>query len=220
MLTIFVDRVVGLLGILVVASVMIVIYLPSLLSIKSEFRPVQIAVILVGATSIGGITGAVALESPWNFIHHSWVAAFLSRGMEKIPESIASQFRRVIHGLNLYRRRRRTIGLTTLLSILVQCGLAVNLILIAKSLGNSWIPVKDYFLVVPVSSAIAAIPITPAGIGTRDAITAMFFCALQNTIGTIGAIPITMTLIIVFWGLIGGIIFMVSKIQKVDDRPE
>ena len=79
---------------------------------------------------------------------------------------------------------------------------------------------KDYFLVVPVSGVIAAIPITPAGIGTRDAITAMFFCALQNNIGNIGAIPITMTLIIVFWGLIGGIIFMVSKIQKVDDRPE
>jgi len=76
----------------------------------------------------------------------------------------------------------------------------------------------DYFLATQVSNAVAEIPLTPAGIGTRDAVTAMFLTVLQAPAAKIGVVPVTMTLIILFWGLIRTMIFMSSGVPDTTSR--
>ncbi len=65
---------------------------------------------------------------------------------------------------------------------------------------------------------MAGIPVTPAEIGTRDAVTAMFLTVLQATPAKAGVVPVIMTIIILFWGLVGGIVFVASKVPKVESR--
>jgi heme/copper-type cytochrome/quinol oxidase subunit 2 len=70
---------------------------------------------------------------------------------------------------------------------------------------------RQYFLTTQVANTVAAIPITPGGVGTRDATTAAFLSAFDATpADKVGSIPVIMSLVIVFWGLVGAVVFIFS----------
>lgn len=213
-LTVLLDRVIGIFGLFIVASVMVVYQLPFLLSLDAEFRVVQVTAFLVGLGSIAGIFGIVILKTRQRIMSLLWIASLKHYLTRKLPDSILSRLTRLANALDLYSKHAGVTGIAVILSILVHSCLAINLYLIGKSLGEVALRLRDFFLVVPVSNAIAAIPITPAGIGTRDAVTAMFFKAMQVQGELVGMIPVTLTFIILFWGLIGGTVFIFSRIPQ------
>jgi hypothetical protein len=217
-LTVLLDRVIGLLGLFIVASVMVAYHLPFLLSLDVEFRPVQVTGFLVGLGSILGVVGITIFKTRQRIMRLTWIARLNHYLAKKLPDSILSKITRLANALDLYSQHAGATGLAVALSILVHSCLAVNLYFIGRSLGEVAIRLRDFFLVVPVSNAIAAIPITPAGIGTRDAVTAIFFKAMQVQGEAVGIIPVTLTLIILFWGLTGGIVFAFSKIPQSAGR--
>jgi len=213
-LTVLLDRVIGVFGLFIVASVMVVYQLPLLLSLDVEFQAVQVTAFLVGLGSIAGIFGIVILKTRQRIMSLLWIASLKHYLARKLPDSILSRITRLANALDLYSKHAGVTGIAVILSILVHSCLAINLYLIGRSLGEVALRLRDFFLVVPVSNAIAAIPITPAGIGTRDAVTAMFFKAMQVQGEAVGIIPVTLTLIILFWGLVGGMVFIFSRIPQ------
>jgi uncharacterized protein (TIRG00374 family) len=213
-LTIMLDRALGLIGLFFVASIMILVYLPFLLDLKQEYRLLQIAAFTVGLGSLGGVFVIILIELRQTITRYPLIARIIDYGAGKLPSSVVLTLSRLVNALELYRRNRGTIVCGIALSILVHAFLAIDLFLIGAGVGEDTLGLGNYFLAMPVATAVAAIPVTPAGIGARDAIIAVFLSAMKAQAGKSGVVAVTMTLIIVFWGLIGGVIFCFSKSPK------
>ena len=223
MLTVLLDRVIGLSGLFVLAIIMMVYHLPFLVSLKQEFRAIQISALFVGLGGIAGICIIVLLEMRRSLMKVEWIGRVVHYGTQILPDFLNSIVFRLLNALELYRRYRSTTLRAVGLSILVHICLALDLFIIGASFGEKMIRLEDYFLLVSVSNAVAALPVTPGGIGTRDAMMVMFLIAMGPQGGRFGAIPVTMTLIILFWGLIGGISFALLKnprSQVLLERPQ
>ena len=214
-LTVMLDRALGLFGLFIVASFVVFFSLPFLLNLEKNYRPVQIAAFLVGLGSIGGMILIGLVELRQTLLRFPWFAWIVNHSAQKMPTSIVSNLTRLVKALELYRQNRRTILVAIALSILVHLCLAINLFCVGASIGDDTLGLRDYFLASLVANAVAAIPLTPGGIGTRDAMVAMFFSAMQAPMDKIGIVPVIMTLIFVFWGLVGGAIFVFSKELKI-----
>lgn len=213
-LTIILDRALGLLGLFIVASIMVLIYLPFLLGLEQEYRLIQIAAFTVGLGSLGGVFVITLVELRQTITQYPLIARIINYGARKLPSSVVSTLARLVNALELYRRNRGTIVCGIALSVLVHSCLAIDLFIIGASVGEDILGLGNYFVAAQVATAVAAIPVTPAGIGARDAIIAMFLSAMKARAGKSGVVAVTMTLIIVFWGLIGGVIFCFSKSPK------
>jgi uncharacterized protein (TIRG00374 family) len=146
------------------------------------------------------------------------IAKTVRYGAQRLPISIVTTLKRLVAALELYRRRRRLILIVLFLSVLIHSCLVLNLSLIGTSVGEDVLTLRNYFLAVPVANAVAGIPVTPGGIGTRDAIIAMFFSAMQGPMEKNGIVPVIGTLVFLFWGFVGGIIFIISRISRCVER--
>jgi uncharacterized protein (TIRG00374 family) len=222
-LTVILDRILGLLGLFIIAAIMVLFYLPFLLDLKHAYRPIQVAALTVCLVSICGISGLVIIwfrQTLKRYLGIDQIVKFLKR---KLPKSIVSIFIRLMNApvlirlmnaFDLYRRNLDVIAIGIVLSILIHLCLAVILFLVGVSIGENGLRVSDYFLSTQVGSAIAIIPLTPGGIGLRDATIAAFLSALHATPEKIGVLPVIMTLVIASWQLIGGLVFIFSKFPK------
>lgn len=214
-LTVPLDRILGLFGLFIVAGVTLLFYLPFLINLdQNTYRLIQIAALMVGLGSIMGVLGILLAGKGRALMGHARVARLVDFGKRKLPDSIILNLKRLVDALQLYSHNRGTIFVAVLLSVLVHTCLAVNLFIIGAAVQENMLHLGDYFLATQISNAVAGIPITPAGIGTRDATLSMFFIALGSTTKKAGIVPIMFTLIILFWGLIGGVIFIASRTSR------
>ena len=108
-LTIILDRILGLFGLFIVASVVMVFYVPFLLDLGVEYRPIQIAAFTVGVGSLGGVVGLAMVELRHTFTGKGPIALVIKFGRRKLPASVVSSLERVVNALELYRSNRRTI---------------------------------------------------------------------------------------------------------------
>ncbi len=172
------------------------------------------AAYIVGLGSTAGVLGIALIELRQTLLSCSAIKKIVRYGARKLPKSILKTLNRLIAALELYRKNRGVIFAAIVLSVLIHSCLAFNLFLIGRGMGENILGLNDYFLAAPVANAISAIPVTPAGIGTRDAVVALFFSAMKVPAKKSGIVPVVGTLILVFWGLVGGMIFMFSKSSK------
>jgi len=217
-LTIMLDRVVGVLGLFIVATVMVVTSLPTLLRLGPEHRPIQLAVFTVALGSVGGIVAVLLVELRQQLMQLRWLRAVIDFGASKLPHAVVDTIQRLAEALELYRRKRRTILVTLALSLLVHTLLGTALLCIGKGVGEQNLKGRDYFLAMQVGNAVAAIPVTPGGVGTRDMTIAKFFEALGTVpdaertawLQKVGSVPLITSLIIVFWALVGAAVFVLG----------
>jgi uncharacterized protein (TIRG00374 family) len=120
---------------------------------------------------------------------------------------IGSVIKRTWTSIFLYRRKKGVLFKTCLLS------LAAHLLIILEAycLGRSFqihLGLIAYLTVIPLIMAIAALPITPGGLGIREGLSVALFGALG--IGSIQSQPLALMfyLISLVWSLFGGIIFL------------
>ncbi|MBN2449124.1 MAG: flippase-like domain-containing protein [Lentisphaeria bacterium] len=210
-LTIFLDRVVGLLGLFLVAAVAVLASLPMILGMDSRFRPLQAGALVVGLGSIGGVAGVLLLEYRSRILAHPRAAALLSRCARHVPARVAAILARLAQAIELYRERRGVIVRATLLAVAVHVLLAVDLFLVGKALGERTLGLQHYVVVASVANTVASVPITPGGMGTRDATAAAFFTAFAaEPVAAIGSIPVTLSIVFVLWALVGAVVFLAS----------
>lgn len=202
------DRIMGMLGLFIVASAAVLFSLRFLVSLGPEQRPIQIAAFTVGLGSAAGAFGLVAVEYHQKLLSLTWVRKLFDFFEPKVPNRLTEVAQRVVTALDTYRRNRKVMLQVISLSVAVHCLLALNLFLVGKSLHEDATSLGSYFLTAQVANAIAAIPITPAGVGPRDYVAKSFFEQMGMNPEKIGAIPVTLTLIIIFWGLVGAVVFV------------
>ena len=130
-------------------------------------------------------------------------------------DAMVEMVERLTAALELYRDRRRTSVSALALAVLVHVTLALDLYCIGKSYDEHGLRLRDYFLTTQVSNVAGAIPVTPGGVGTRDATTVAFFRAMNaRPQKTRVLIPLTLSLVIVSWGLVGAVVFIASPSSR------
>jgi hypothetical protein len=213
LLTIFWDRVIGMVGLMVVAAFIIALYLPRIISLGSQYYYLQLSILTVGFGSFIGVLifFLLLLQS---YSKDSFAGKLFEWGHSKIPKKIVSIVDRLIAALNLFRNNSKAISKTLLLSIFNHFWLSANLFLIGCCVGEHIMQLGDYILATQFGNLIAVFPITPGGIGIRDAGSALVFRAFGSQAAKAGIIPVIMTLIILFWRLTGGVFFIFTNFSE------
>ena len=215
-LTIVVDRIVGVLGLFCVASVLLVLNLPFLLALPAEQRLLQVATFTVGLGSAAGIVGVLLIEFRERLFRHPWIARLANWCGYRLPAKLTAMIQRLTVALELYRRRRLAVFGAFLLAVGVHSCIALDVFMIGRALGEKLLSLREYFLATQVANAVAAIPLTPAGVGSRDFVIKSFLNAMDATAGKSATVPVTLTLIILFWGLVGALVFISAPRRTAD----
>jgi uncharacterized protein (TIRG00374 family) len=210
-LTALLDRFLGLFGLFLVAACAVFLSLPFLIHLGQEHRLIQFAAYLIGLGSAVGFFTIGLIVFRDKLLALPVICRIVNHGKLKLPVKIMKSLTRLVNALELYRRNRLSIILAIVLSVLIHICLALNLYLIGAGVNEHLLGLRHYFLAVPVANAVAAIPLTPGGIGTRDATIALLFNAMQASPEKAGVVPVVLSLIILFWGLVGGMMFVFSK---------
>lgn len=211
--SIVVDRIMGILGLFIVAGVAVLFNLPTISRLGETSSFLQMGAILVGLGSVAGIFGFLALEYHARLVKHPRLQPLWDFCSRKLPHKITETVLRLMHALDLYRRSKLALGKALLLSVCVHCTLALNMFLIGQALKEDQLHIGEYFLTTQIANAVAAVPLTPGGLGLRDKGAQEFFAALGMAEAKSGAIPVTLTMIILTWAVIGGIVFTIAPIH-------
>ncbi len=210
-LTILLDRIIGLLALFMVAAVMVLASLPVLQRISGREPAVAASAYLVGAGSIAGILATLAIEYRRLFLRLRPVAAAVAWAARIGPAGVVHTVERVVAALELYRTRRRSVLAALALAFAVHSLLSIDYFLIGRAIGEQRLTLGNYFLTTQIANAAGAIPVTPSGIGARDGVASLFFRTLGGDPQLCGAIPVLLSVIMVFWSMVGAVIFMFSK---------
>ena len=83
---------------------------------------------------------------------------------------------------------------------------------VAKALGENFLPLSQYFFLVPIGLFVMVVPIAPAGLGVGQGMFLMLFQWAYGQPVTIGADIITLyQLVIVCWALVGLVIYVFHR---------
>ena len=169
--SIFVDRLIGLIGLSLHAAVMVL-----LLSSRGTIDPhslrlaaTPIALVVAG---LGG--GAILLFSPW-----VQQALGLARMADRIPMGMGKHLGQA--GATIRQLFAAPKALLPVFLATLGCQLfsitAVALMGAALDLDLSWV---EFFLAVPIIFIIAAVPVTPGGIGVLEELCLIYLAAAAN----------------------------------------
>lgn len=219
--SIVVDRLIGILGLFFVAAACVLLSLPKLLALPEEHAFIKVAAMVVGLGSVAGILGLLALEFHAVLLNLPGLRRLWPVLGRVAPAKIAATVSRLIAAVDVYRRRRRIIALAVAMSVGVHAALAFNLFAVGRALHETGMPLREYFLTTQVSNAIASVPVTPGGVGLRDRSNQEFLIAFGMSGHLAALLPITVTLIILFWAMVGMVTFIASPgIKTREIAPE
>ncbi len=164
LLSVALDRIIGLLQLTMIATVMLVIALAMGLESASQLRPAIIAV-AIALTGLAG-AGAVLLIRPIR------KALRFDRLIDKLP--IAHHVMQASEALACYRRHPAKLAAALGIATTGQLFFVVSLGLLGVALGLA-APWYSYLLYIPLIYVIGAVPATPGGIGFIEKLFVVFF---------------------------------------------
>lgn len=207
LVTIFLDRMIGLIELVLMAAVMLTVVLVAGLE---SFERLQMSIITVC------IVGAICIAAGAFFLSAGLRRVFrLQKIYQRLP--IAHHIKAAGKSVRLFRRRPKALfwaWFTTLISHVCYIG---SIALIGLSMDIQT-PVYSYFIYLPLIYIIGAVPITPGGVGLIENLYLEFFCAgIAAAASPIIALAMLARLIPVFWGLPGLVVAITGpKLPKAD----
>lgn len=195
--TVVIDRVVGLVMLNVIASVLLIFRFDFYRQHWATHLPALIMIGMIAAT-------LAALLVIFNIRFFKGWPVF--RNIDRHPV-LGPTVRRLLISIYLYRRRTTLLLQTCILSLGIHSITIMQCYCFGKSLGIN-ISVLDYFTVIPLIVSIAALPITPGGLGIREGLAVTMLGALNVSASQALPLSLMMYLISVLLSLVGGLIFL------------
>ena len=217
-LTMFLDRLLGLFGLLTVAIVACMINIQSIMQADGRIKTYAG---FVGIVSLLGVCGFLTLLFRTLLMRMPGISHLVNWFEKVFPKSVNDVFKRIVNALDLYRGNLRTVGFAFILSILVHVMNAGMLVCAARGIREDKVSVPEYFLVTQVCNALASIPLSPGGTGVREIITKDFLIRFNSEVDKDKAavVPILVAMTMYFWFMIGGVFFVIGKTGAVDEPP-
>jgi len=150
-LTVLLDRILGITGLAVVAS----------LVIPSDFgRYAEVAPWIYGFLGLELVCGCVF------FSHRLRRAVRLDSLVGRLP--LSDVFKKIDQAVFLYRFRRRLLVISLALSVCVHLIIITGIGIMGVGIGLA-VPLSTYYAVIPICLIVMALPMTPAGWGVGEA---------------------------------------------------
>jgi len=205
-LTIVIDRVVGVTGLFLVASLGGLLFLAGHWQLAMESRVIGLSLLVVfggGIASLGGLF--VIIYYKW-FMKWKLLEATVNWCGSRLPSMVTGMVKRLCDGVDLYKNTKKTLVYTILLSMMIHASLGNGLFCVGRALGERNMNYSAYFLSTQIGNAVTLVPATPGGLGLRDSVSSAFFAALDVAPSEkTGAIPVVNSMLVVLWALAGAV---------------
>jgi uncharacterized protein (TIRG00374 family) len=198
--TVFIDRVVGLMGLIVLTT--------SVMAARVRFfladARTRYALLFMGAVAAVTVAALIAM----------YAARGLSRLVPAATRLLATRpgaiFHRAYRSFYLVLTHPALLAATLAISMANHFLLIVSMWAIGYALGMA-IPFADYLSLGPAVNAIAAIPITPGGLGVRESAMVVYMSVVN--VPATQALPLSLLgyAIALLWSLAGGLVFMMYR---------
>jgi uncharacterized protein (TIRG00374 family) len=200
--TVFVDRIVGLWAMLLFAGLMM---LPNWkLLASSDLLRLPVVVVL---TMLVGCT-VVVLLAFYGGVSRGWSGA--RAWLRRLPKGEWLEY--TLESCRRFGKEPFFLSRTLLISMLLNSVTVLQFIVLAWGLHLN-VPPKAMFVIVPTIICIASLPITPSGLGVREN---LFVLMLAGTsIGAPATAALSLSLLAyagsLFWSLVGGFVYVLFK---------
>ncbi|HXG48480.1 MAG TPA: lysylphosphatidylglycerol synthase transmembrane domain-containing protein [Methylomirabilota bacterium] len=192
-LTVVIDRLIGLWAMLLFACVMMVFNFPVLF----ESRWLRLLSLVVTGMMLAGT--AFFVLAFWGGVSRTWSGA--RHWLRRLPRGEWLEY--VLDACRRFGRARFYVLKALGLSMLLNAVCVLQFIVLARGLGLSIAPI-ELFVVVPIVICLAALPITPSGLGVRENL----FVQILHTLGVHPTDALSLSLLAyggsLFWSLVGG----------------
>lgn len=194
--SVFLERFTGLIGLALIAVAALVI------GLRGLDNPV-----ILGA--VGGTALVLALS-----VAGIWWPPLADRLMRLVDRMLPRRIGEPLHGLYTaladYRRHGRVLFVTILISVVVHLLFAGYYALTSEALGTP-IPFEYFVLFLPLVTIVTMIPISLGGLGIREALMVALFAAVEVEAAHVIAISLTVHVINTILSLWGGLILVTRK---------
>jgi uncharacterized protein (TIRG00374 family) len=202
--SVFVDRLLGLVTLIVMGALVIVL-------MGDDLADLRTPVLLILA---GGVLG---------------VLVYTSRGLrrlvrfdailERLP--MAAAIRSVDDAVLLYSRHKRVLLTAFALSLANHASVIAAVLVLCRAFGDRQLDYFDVTAVVSVSNTASALPIAPGGWGVGEAVYGYLFGLLGSTPALGVAVSVSYRLCMMVIGLLGGLFLLVpgarADLARIDD---
>ena len=218
-----VDRVIGLSGIFFAAAVATALCAGMLAGLFRETNSWVFAVALAAINL--GCLGTILLYLLWlaqpRWMAWNWVRRLLGCFQRILPNALLRIARRMDEALALYRRHQGALLKTLLISVAIHLTVSTTVFCLGRALHEARMTYGQYALTTQLANVTGLLPVTPGGIGLRDTVSAQLFEHFHAEPASVrGNIPLLNSLIIVFWGLTGALIYVLSPSLKATVRED
>ena len=201
--SVFLDRAIGLVLTLAFGCALLLFRIRDFIYVP-QARP---ALLLMAAFLLAAAAFLALFFSRDLFDRVEWLRRRQHRGL------LLPLLRRVYDALYLFRRNARHLLLPALLSLANLLLLAASVAALAKALQIQ-VAFIDLLAVFPVATVLAAIPLTPGGIGVRETLFVQLLAPFAVPPGHALLLSLLGYLAATLWSLFGGILFALPSRQS------
>lgn len=198
LLSVFIDRIVG---VMALATVSVAVILPRFESLWSHEK-----------TRLGVFTVALILGGSLAFIVFAWAVDRLQL-TAKLPRWLPmhAKIAEAAGAFSQYGKSGRAVAVAFLLSIPAHLLIFSSFYFGARAF-NSDLGLLSIYCVMPIVSTVTALPISLGGAGLREGLFQEILGALYGTPRAIATvISLSGFLMVVFWSLVGGIVYLLYR---------
>lgn len=205
-LSVLLDRVLGLGGLLLLGLFAVALNPSMLLHSSSEMQAILVVVALAG---LAGLVGTL-LFLFWPYL--GGLVAKVPSLMERIPQKLTAILARVGDSFSLVRASPSMVGLFLLLAMAGHLLATFGVIAVGAGVGGvEGLTFQEFLLATQLSNLVGAVPLTPGGLGGRDFALAFLLQMSGATEEAKGAIPIVVTGLMISWSCLGGLALLWEK---------
>lgn len=201
LLTVLLDRLMGLAGLLVLAVLALATNGPMLAESSAEMRGI---LGVVGIACAGGLVcGLVFLAWP---LVSRWGTGFARGWSARLPASVVSIAIKITEALDLLRAAPLKLCGLLLLSTVGHLTATLGVYLISRGIGGAeQLTFFECLLATQLANLVASVPLTPGGLGGRDLIMSLLLRSAGASAALAGAVPVLVSVLLISWSLLGGL---------------
>lgn len=201
LLTVLLDRLMGLAGLLAIALTAMALNRDMISASSTEMKGI---LGVVGLASAGGLAfGLLFLAWPWL---SRWGARPGEKLQQHLPASVTGIAAKIADALNLLRAAPGKLLFLLLLSMLGHLTAAIGVYLVALGCGaGDEVSFLECLLATQLANLIAAVPLTPGGLGGRDLVMSLLLRAAGATALVAGSVPVLVSVLLIGWSAVGGL---------------
>ncbi|MCF7791050.1 MAG: flippase-like domain-containing protein [Victivallales bacterium] len=203
--TIFMDRFLGMFGQFSIGIVMAVFCIPL---IRRLDYAIEVTVLIIIMLSVAGLLAGIAIIN-----HRKLEKIKLYNWCVKVGNKLTKGYvDKIAQILDVYKDAHKTLFKCILIgTVFIQLNMALILFFISKGIHSSTTAIKPFILGISLGNTAGLLPITPCGLGTRDAVVKAILSGGGFSPGDSVAIPLLFSTFLILFSLFGGLFFVFKK---------